>query len=54
VTFAFGGQNSNDQRMEALLFNGRDLLKRRIGKGSKYFGFAGLEPSCLVRLQHQF
>ena len=39
--------------MEALLFNGRDLLKRRICKSCKYFRFAGLEPSCLIRLQHQ-
>jgi hypothetical protein len=31
---------------------GLDLLKRRIGKGSKHSRFTRLEPSCLVRLQH--
>jgi hypothetical protein len=36
-----------------VLLNGLDLLKGRIGKGRKNFRFAGREPSCLVRLQHQ-
>jgi hypothetical protein len=58
VTFAFGGQPTMVKEqghcaVNSEFINGRDLLKRRIGKCGEYFRFAGVEPSCLIRPQHQ-